>query len=38
LAGGDFHEDLDLLADPDEPRDLLGMVHRAERHELASAF
>jgi ornithine cyclodeaminase len=29
LAGGDFHEDLDLLADPDEPRDLLGMVHRA---------
>ena len=30
LAGGDFHEDLDLLADPDEPRDLLGMVHRAE--------
>jgi ornithine cyclodeaminase len=30
LAAGDFHEDLDLLADPDEPRDLLGMVHRAE--------
>ena len=29
LAGRDFHEDLDLLADPDEPRDLLGMVHRA---------
>ena len=29
LADGDFHKDLDLLADPDEPRDLLGMVHRA---------
>jgi ornithine cyclodeaminase len=29
LPGGDFHEDLDLLADPDEPRDLLGMLHRA---------
>lgn len=30
LVGGDFHQDLDLLADPDEPRDLLGMIHRAE--------
>lgn len=29
IAGGNFHEDLDMLADPDEPRDLLGMVHRA---------
>ncbi|MHB2167778.1 ornithine cyclodeaminase, partial [Alsobacter sp. R-9] len=29
LAGGDFHEELDLLADPDDPRDLLGMLHRA---------
>ena len=29
LDGRDFHEDLDLLADPDEPRDLLGMLHRA---------
>ncbi len=29
LEGGDFHEDLDLVADPDEPRDLLGMLHRA---------
>ena len=37
LAGGDFHEDLDLLADPDEPRDLLGMVHRAQRNGLAAA-
>jgi ornithine cyclodeaminase len=30
IVGGDFHEDLDLLADPDEPRDLMGMLHRAE--------
>ncbi|GGH31937.1 ornithine cyclodeaminase [Alsobacter metallidurans] len=30
LRGGDYHEELDLLADPDEPRDLLGMLHRAE--------
>ncbi len=30
LGDGRFHQDLDLLADPDEPRDLLGMVHRAE--------
>jgi len=29
LDGRDVHEDLDLLADPDEPRDLLGMLHRA---------
>ena len=29
LVGGDFHDNLDLLADPDEPRDLLGMLHRA---------
>ena len=36
LAGGDFHEALDLLADPDEPRDLLGMVHRAETSEAES--
>jgi len=37
LADGDFCEQLDLLADPDEPRDLLGMVHRAERKDLAEA-
>ena len=37
LAGGDFHEDLDLLADPDEPRDLLGMVHRAAGNGLPAA-
>lgn len=33
LALGDFHEDLDLLADPDEPRDLFGMLHRSELRE-----
>lgn len=25
-----FYHDLDLLADPDDPRDLFGMLHRAE--------
>ncbi|MBS7538219.1 MULTISPECIES: ornithine cyclodeaminase [Xanthobacteraceae] len=35
LALGGFHEDLDLLADPDEPRDLLGMVHRAAVSEIS---
>ena len=34
---GDFYEELDLLADPDEPRDLFGMVLRAERLERAAA-
>jgi ornithine cyclodeaminase len=29
LAGTDFFEELDLLADPDEPRDLFGMLQRA---------
>lgn len=29
LAGTRFYEDLDLLADPDEPRDLFGMLLRA---------
>lgn len=29
LAGTAFHEDLDLLADPDDPRDLFGMLLRA---------
>lgn len=33
LALGDFHEELDLLADPDEPRDLFGMLHRAAARE-----
>lgn len=30
LAGTSFYEELDLLADPDEPRDLYGMLVRAE--------
>ncbi len=29
LVGTGFHRDLDLLADPDEPRDLFGMLLRA---------
>ena len=29
LAGTSFYEELDLLADPDEPRDLYGMLLRA---------
>ncbi|MGV6848240.1 MAG: ornithine cyclodeaminase [Marinibacterium sp.] len=29
VAGTDYAEDLDMLADPDDPRDLLGMVMRA---------
>jgi ornithine cyclodeaminase len=28
LAGADFHEELDLVADPDDPRDLYGMRMR----------
>ena len=30
LAGTSFYQELDLLADPDEPRDLYGMLIRAE--------
>ncbi len=30
IAGTGFGRDLDLLADPDEPRDLFGMLLRAE--------
>ncbi len=30
LAGTPFYQELDLLADPDEPRDLYGMLARAE--------
>lgn len=30
LAGTSFYQELDLLADPDEPRDLYGMLVRAE--------
>jgi ornithine cyclodeaminase len=29
LAGTDFFEEIDLLADPDDPRDLFGMLQRA---------
>ncbi|MFC4668219.1 ornithine cyclodeaminase [Seohaeicola nanhaiensis] len=29
LIGTAFHDDLDLLADPDDPRDLFGMLQRA---------
>jgi len=29
IEGTDFHFDLDLLADPDDPRDLFGMLNRA---------
>jgi ornithine cyclodeaminase len=29
LADGDYHKPLDLIADPDEPRDLFGMLMRA---------
>lgn len=31
LAGTGFYEQLDLLADPDEPRDLYGMLLRCEK-------
>lgn len=30
LAGTDFYQTLDLIADPDEPRDLFGMLQRAK--------
>jgi ornithine cyclodeaminase len=30
IVGTDFYHDLDLLADPDDPRDLFGMVQRAQ--------
>ncbi len=29
LSGTDFYEQLDMLADPDDPRDLFGMLQRA---------
>jgi ornithine cyclodeaminase len=37
LPGTGFSVDLDLLADPDEPRDLFGMLLRAEANEHAAA-
>jgi ornithine cyclodeaminase len=30
IEGTDFFEPLDMLADPDDPRDLFGMVQRAK--------
>jgi ornithine cyclodeaminase len=30
LAGTDFYQTLDLIADPDDPRDLFGMLQRAK--------
>ncbi len=30
LRGGDFHQELDMIADPDDPRDLYGMLQRAK--------
>jgi ornithine cyclodeaminase len=35
LPGTGFSVDLDLLADPDEPRDLFGMLLRAQMSEMA---
>lgn len=33
LANNNFYEELDLLADPDEPRDLFGMLLRAAHNQ-----
>ena len=30
IKGTDFFIDLDILADPDDPRDLYGMLNRAK--------
>lgn len=30
LAGTDYFQKLDIIADPDDPRDLFGMLQRAE--------
>lgn len=30
LEGGNFYQDLDMVADPDDPRDLFGMLQRAK--------
>jgi ornithine cyclodeaminase len=37
VAGTGIGRDLDLLADPDEPRDLFGMLLRAEARRAAAA-
>ncbi len=36
LAASPYYENLDMLADPDEPRDLFGMLLRAKAAELAA--
>ncbi len=36
IKGTRFYDDLDMLADPDEPRDLYGMVRRAEKAMVAA--
>ena len=36
LAGTRFYDELDLLADPDDPRDLYGMIQRAKLSSAAS--
>ena len=30
LKDGNFYQDLDMVADPDDPRDLFGMLQRAK--------
>ncbi|WP_412058119.1 ornithine cyclodeaminase [Bartonella sp. DGB2] len=32
INAGDFYTELDMIADPDEPRDLFGMLMRAEKN------
>ncbi len=29
LKGTDFYQEIDIIADPDDPRDLFGMLQRA---------
>ncbi|TLP47062.1 MULTISPECIES: ornithine cyclodeaminase [Cohaesibacter] len=36
IQGTEFFDNLDMLADPDEPRDLYGMVRRAEKNVTAA--
>lgn len=37
IQGTQFYEDLDMLADPDDPRDLYGMVQRAAKQNMTAA-
>lgn len=37
IQGTQFYEDLDMLADPDDPRDLYGMVQRAAKLNMSAA-